>query len=84
MTTTSGQPATLAMPEAAKEPMTKGKVIFAPMKPPGPLPESAKPGDLWQVPRDKLIDLAKSGDANAVTILQRLGHKVVFVPSPME
>jgi hypothetical protein len=74
------QPPAAIIPKAAQEPILKGRTVFVPMKS-TPLPESAKPGDLWTIPREKLVDLAKSGNADAATVLQRLGHKVIFVPN---
>jgi hypothetical protein len=77
---TPATPPAAIVPKAGQEPILKGKTIFVPMKS-TPLPESAKPGDLWTIPREKLVDLAKSGNADAATVLQRLGHKVIFVPN---
>ena len=75
-------PAPAAMvTKAVAEEAPKSRTIFVPMKS-SPQPESAKLGDLWTIPRDKLVDLAKSGNSSAATVLQRLGHKVIFVPNP--
>lgn len=80
---TPAPPPAAIVPRTAQEIAPKARTIFVPMKS-TPLPESAKPGDLWTIPREKLVDLAKSGNADAATVLQRLGHRVIFVPNPAE